>query len=217
MDLLLDVGLPVLMQYVKRTTQGPLGSPLAQSLARRIDVDGLIADLRSPDHQYIDVEYRTVRNLDERVGEIIKLANAAALDPQVHAASIKITKGCFDNTICQLRKIDTYLREHFDYSQEAGEILQDPRLMLDGTFQGGDCDDFSGLIGALALSLRIPVKFRISGPNQNTPSHIYPLLSTDKDNPNAAYIAMDLTRKESLGFDLTTQNLQVKIKDYDLY
>ena len=210
MDLLVDVGLPVLMQYIKRTNSGPLGSPVVQSLARRIDLDGLIADLKAPKHDYIDVEYKTVRNLDQRVNEIIKLANTAAIDPSVHALALKITKGCFDNTICQLRKIDAYMREEFDYSQEAGEILQDPRLMFDGTFQGGDCDDFSSAVGALVSSLRV------SGPDQQTPTHIFPLVSTDKDNPDAPLIAMDLTRREPLGFDLTSQGSQVIVKDYAL-
>ena len=216
MDLLVDVGLPVLMQYIKRTNSGPLGSPVVQSLARRIDLDGLIADLKAPKHDYIDVEYKTVRNLDQRVNEIIKLANTAAIDPSVHALALKITKGCFDNTICQLRKIDAYMREEFDYSQEAGEILQDPRLMFDGTFQGGDCDDFSSAVGALVSSLRIPVTFRVSGPDQQTPTHIFPLVSPDKDNPDAPLIAMDLTRREPLGFDLTSQGSQVIVKDYAL-
>jgi len=216
MNLLVDVGLPILLQYVKRANSGPLGSPLAQSLARRIDIDGLISDLKAPHHNYIDVEYKTVTSLDQRVNEIIKLANAAALDPTVHARAIKITKGCFDNTVCQLRKIDSYLRKNFDYTQEAGEILQDPRLMLDGTIEGGDCDDFSSLVGALALSLRVPVKFRVSGPDADTATHIFPLVSTDKDNPNAPYVAMDLTRKEPLGYDLTDKGLQVVVKDYEL-
>ena len=217
MNLLLDIGLPVLVHYLRKNDGGgALGSPLAKSLANRIDLEGLISDLKAPENQLIDVSYRQVRTLDQRVKEIIKLIDAASLDPTVHALALKITKGCFDATICQLRKIDSYMRTNFDYSQEAGEILTDPRLLFDKSFDGGDCDDLSAAICALASSLRIPCRLRVSGEGENEPTHIFPLLSTDKDNPNAAYVAMDLTLKEPLGYDLTQKGQQVIVKDYDV-
>ena len=103
MNLLVDIGLPVLVHYLRKNESGgALGSPVVRSLANRIDLDGLIADLKAPENQLIDVSYKTVKSLDERVQEIIKLVNAAATDPSVHALALKITKGCFDNTICQI-------------------------------------------------------------------------------------------------------------------
>ena len=206
-----------MVHYLRKNDGGgALGSPLAKSLANRIDLEGLISDLKAPENQLIDVSYRQVRTLDQRVKEIIKLIDAASLDPTVHALALKITKGCFDNTICQLRKIESYMRTNFDYSQEAGEILTDPRLLFDKSFDGGDCDDLSAAICALASSLRIPCRLRVSGEGENEPTHIFPLLSTDKDNPNAAYVAMDLTLKEPLGYDLTQKGQQVIVKDYDV-
>ena len=217
MNILLDIGLPVLVHYLRKNESGgALGSPMVRSLANRIDLDGLISDLKAPENQLIDVSYRQVRTLDQRVKEIIKLIDAAAIDPSVHALALKITKGCFANTICQLRKIEGYMRSNFDYSQEAGEILTDPRLLFDKSFDGGDCDDLSAAACALASSLRIPCRLRVSGEDENEPTHIFPLLSTDKDNENAPFVAMDLTLKEPLGYDLTQKGQQVVVKDYDV-
>ncbi len=217
MNLLVDIGLPVLVHYLRKNESGgALGSPVVRSLANRIDLDGLIADLKAPENQLIDVSYKTVKSLDERVQEIIKLVNAAATDPSVHALALKITKGCFDNTICQIRKIESYMRSTFDYSQEAGEILTDPRLLFDKSFEGGDCDDLSAAVCALGESLRIPCQLRVTGESKGEPTHIFPLLSTDKDNPDAAMVAMDLTLKEPLGYDLSKNGDQVKVKDYGI-
>jgi|6_EtaG_2_1085325.scaffolds.fasta_scaffold05546_2 transglutaminase-like putative cysteine protease len=217
MNLLVDIGLPVLVHYLRKNESGgALGSPVVRSLANRIDLDGLIADLKAPENQLIDVSYKTVKSLDERVKEIIKLVNAAAVDPSVHALALKITKGCFDNTICQIRKIEGYMRSTFDYSQEVGEILTDPRLLFDGSFEGGDCDDLSAAVCALAESLRIPCQLRVTGESKTEPTHIFPLLSTDKDNPDAPFVAMDLTLKEPLGYDLSKNGDQVKVKDYGI-
>ena len=217
MNLLVVIGLPVLVHYLRKNESGgALGSPVVRSLANRIDLDGLIADLKAPENQLINVSYKTVRSLDERVGEIIKLVNAAATDPSVHALALKITNGCFDNTICQIRKIESYMRSTFDYSQEAGEILTDPRLLFDGSFEGGDCDCLSAAVCALAESLRIPCQLRVTGESKTEPTHIFPLLSTDKDNPDAPFVAMDLTLKEPLGYDLSKNRDQVKIKDYGI-
>jgi hypothetical protein len=217
MNLLLDIGLPVLVHYLRQNQSGgALGSPMVKSLAHRIDLDGLISDLKAPENQLIDVSFKNVKTLDQRVKEIIKLVDAAALDPTVHALALKITKGCFDATICQIRKIESYMRTNFEYSQEAGEILTDPRLLFDKSFEGGDCDDLSAAICALASSLRIPCRLRVSGESKDEPTHIFPLLSTDKDNSSAAYVAMDLTLKEPLGYDLSQKGQQVKVKDYDI-
>ena len=175
MNLLLDIGLPVLVHYLRQNQSGgALGSPMVKSLAHRIDLDGLISDLKAPENQLIDVSFKNVKTLDQRVKEIIKLVDAAAVAPSVHALALKITKGWFDAT------------------------------------------DLSAAICALASSLRIPCRLRVTGESKDEPTHIFPLLSTDKDNSSAAYVAMDLTLKEPLGYDLSQKGQQVKVKDYDI-
>lgn len=74
-----------------------------------------------------------------------------------------------------VRAIHAWVRDNIEFRNESGEQVKTPARVLIWRF--GDCDDRSGLVGAMLESLRIRYEFPLlarRSPNGLMPFHIWP-------------------------------------------
>lgn len=72
------------------------------------------------------------------------------------------------------------------------ETVQDPEITI--KLAAGDCDDHTVLLGALAMSVGIPVRFHVLGFHRDDFKHIYPELQVD-----GQWVPADTTGKFRMG------------------
>ena len=79
------------------------------------------------------------------------------------------------DSFAAVEAIHAYVRDRIRFVPESGEqILTPGRVMLWGF---GDCDDKTGLVAAMAESIRLPWRIRMlgrSGPGGVRPFHVWP-------------------------------------------
>lgn len=77
-----------------------------------------------------------------------------AVEPLVRSVAVELVRTLPRNDhIGRLERLHRFVRNAVDYHRESVEQFQRPSITLE---QGGDCDDLSALLGALAWSLRYP-------------------------------------------------------------
>lgn len=147
---------------------------------------------------------REVNNLDERLAQIIELANQGKFDPEVIAWTRKeLTKKCGNgwngeqwcvpekNTEAEIMAIFRALRRDTRYTSDilGADTYMHPRVTT--RLQSADCDDFSSKGCAALMSVGIPCRFKVIQTKQSsTPDHIFIQAGTPKNGPKK-WISLD--------------------------
>lgn len=143
-------------------------------------------------------------SIDTRVGLIQKRVWEGVNDPRIRKLALELTRQCGRNDgPCETQRIydavkrrvrytgDVAPVKHPDGTVEPIDYFQSPWRTWE--FQGGDCDDHSGLIAALLSSIGVPVHLRVTAPTKLSDwGHIYPVAGVPKENPKK-WISVDTT------------------------
>ena len=162
-----------------------------------------------------------VHSIDERVSYIIKLIQKGRSDPRVHELAIRtVSKRCGEDwciaerdyagevkaIFAEVRKRVRYVRDEYgaDTFKAAKHTL---------TWAGGDCDDYSVVLGSLLQSIGYPVKLRVirttDSPEWN---HIYVLVGVPP-GPNAEWIPLDASVNKPAGWE-APRSMIAAVRDF---
>ena len=142
--------------------------------------------------------------IDQRVSLIQKRVWNGVTDPRIRELALNLTQGCPRNDgDCEARKIfDAVARRirytgdvapvvHPDGTTDAIDYFQGPWRTWQ--YRGGDCDDHSGLLGALTSVIGIPTQLRVTAASKfGDYSHIYTVVGLPKTGPSK-WVALDTT------------------------
>lgn len=109
----------------------------------------------------------------QRIAVLRRIARGGANNPRVIETAIAIVRG--DPRVWgrqvqgaeardyegQARLLLRWVQQHVYYATEAGERIQDPWYTL--RHRLGDCDDMAICLASMCMSLRLPVRFVLSG------------------------------------------------------
>lgn len=102
-----------------------------------------------PDHRW-----QWVADGEEKTALLRDRILDGALHPAVREVAVMLVKMCDRNDHHErLARLHRFVRDAVDYHQESVELFQHPAYTLE---HGGDCDDLTALLGALAWTLRYP-------------------------------------------------------------
>ncbi|MFQ5339962.1 MAG: transglutaminase domain-containing protein [Anaerolineae bacterium] len=150
-----------------------------------------------------------IRNLDERIAHLRKLAKAGKKDPQVYEFVRRVVNGKCGNTWCipekdnvaEARALFNAIRKNVRYTSDIAGIdsYQKPRHTL--AMRGGDCDDYSTLACAAAGAIGIPCRFKVIR-TQGAPTwnHIYAQLGFPRRMPRK-WISFDASVPMPFGWE----------------
>lgn len=116
--------------------------------------------------------------LDVKINRIKTVTRTDALNPNIINLARQITQGETTN-MGKVNALYNWVKRNVKYRRERKklDIFVRPITMLQTMNRRGfDCEDHTGLMGALALSLGLPVKFKVIKRN-GTWSHIYPIIA----------------------------------------
>ena len=140
---------------------------------------------------------KAIHNQDEALAAVARLMRAGSEDPRVRATALKIVRECeARDDECELRAIYEAVKngdpsvealaqgfpyradpKTIDWFQGAARSL----AMCEHGACGGDCDDHTILVGALAGSLGFTVGARAYAKTRSAPlSHVYAIAITPK-------------------------------------
>lgn len=181
-------------------------SPTAPSRpARRYRSGHVDTELAGP----LRLQTKKVRNLDDRIRELKKLVDRGKRDPEVYAFARQAVnqkcgpRWCVDekDTLGELRALFGAIRQNVRYTSDIAGIdsYQLPQKTL--RMRTADCDDFSSLAAASALSLGIPVRFKVirtkGAPDWN---HIYTEMGVPRGKPKR-WVPFDASVNKPLGWE----------------
>ncbi len=131
--------------------------------------------------------YATVRQME-------KFANGpeGVGSPEVRKFALQAVRGSVRN-VSELSALFYAVKDAIDFRGEADETLQTPKLTLE--FGGGDCDDISTLLVALARTLGYDATFKTVAVAREDPtaySHVY---AVARDKVTGEWVALDPTVK----------------------
>lgn len=147
---------------------------------------------------------KEVRNLDQRLGQIIELSHKGKFDPEVIAWTRKeLTKKCRPgwngeqwcvpekDTDAEIIAIFKALRRDTRYTSDilGADTYMHPRVTT--RLQSADCDDFASKGCAALMSVGIPCRLKVIQTKRSlTPDHIFIQGGSPKDNPTK-WISLD--------------------------
>lgn len=135
---------------------------------------------------------------DATVAKIIQGVQASLRHPATRLLALNILNraGVPDrDTRSQLEALYQWVVKNIRYLRDpvGVELVQRPEVTV--KLRGGDCDDHSGLLGALAASLGLPVRFRVIGKTPDNFRHIYPEVDISGE-----WLPADTTARRSVGY-----------------
>lgn len=143
--------------------------------------------------------------IDERLKLIQTRIWQGVNDPQVRQLAGALTQGCGrDDGMCEAQKIFDAVKARVRYTGDVGPVKNPTTGVVEGIdyyqnpmvtweYKIGDCDDATGLIGALLAVIGHTVRLRVSAPSVvGEWEHIYPVSLLPKDRPSKA-VAVDIT------------------------
>lgn len=144
-------------------------------------------------------------SIDERLKLIQSRVWQGVNDPRVRQLALKLTQGCGrDDGPCEAQRIFEAVKAKVRYTGDVGPVKNPKTGVVEGIdyyqnpmvtweYGGGDCDDATGLIGALLAVIGHTVRLRVSSETRFADwSHIYPVTLLPKDRPGKA-VAVDIT------------------------
>ncbi len=193
-----------------RTLSGVAGNSRAR---RRRPRPGL-GELSRSGHALTDVgplrvRVKKIRTLEDRIEALRKLVNDGKKDPVVYAFARKAVNGrcgrdwCVSekDTLGELRALYKAIRKNVRYTSDIANIdsYQTPSKTL--KLHTGDCDDYSSLAASAALSLGIPVRFKvIRTKGARDWNHIYTEMGIPRQRPTK-WVPFDASVAKSLGWE----------------
>lgn len=151
----------------------------------------------------------TIRNLDERIVHLRKLVEQGKRDPQIYEFARQAVNGkCGPNwctpekdNLAEAKALFKAIRANVRYTSDIAGIdsYQKPAHTL--RFRTGDCDDFSVLACASALSLGLPCRFKvIRTKGASDWNHIYAQIGLPRRAPTK-WISFDASVNMPFGWE----------------
>jgi hypothetical protein len=124
---------------------------------------------------------------------LYQLALRGALDPLIRDTATRLASST-SSDLERLRRIHRFVRDGVPYFREPIEMFAPPAFTLR---HGGDCDDHTSLIGALAWALRYPFAVEDVG-NPRDPEHYtarigYPAHDSPAGDARTRWIPIETT------------------------
>jgi transglutaminase-like putative cysteine protease len=150
-----------------------------------------------------------IRNLDERIAHLRRLAQAGKKDPRVYEFARRVVNGrcggdwCIPekDNIAEAKALFNAVRKNVRYTSDIAGVdsYQKPSHTL--ALRTGDCDDYSTLACALAGTLGIPCRFKVIR-TQGAPTwnHIYAQLGFPRRSPRK-WISFDASVPMPFGWE----------------
>jgi transglutaminase-like putative cysteine protease len=195
-----------LSQFRKGTRMLASGSRARQAAPGRVHASGHVdTELAGP----LRLQTKKIRTLDDRIRELRRLADRGKRDPAIYAFARQAvnskcgTDWCVNekDTLGELRALFQAIRSNVRYTSDIAGIdsYQLPQKTL--RMRTGDCDDFSTLAAASALSLGIPVRFKvIRTKNAKDWNHIYTEMGVPRGNPQR-WVPFDASVSKPFGWE----------------
>lgn len=150
-----------------------------------------------------------IRNLDERIAHLRRLARAGKKDPRVYEFARRVVNGRCGGSWCipekdnvaEAKALFNAVRKNVRYTSDIAGVdsYQKPGHTLN--LRTGDCDDYSTLACALAGSLGIPCRFKvIKTRGAPTWNHIYAQLGFPRRMPRK-WISFDASVPMPFGWE----------------
>jgi len=154
-------------------------------------------------------QHHQVWNIDKRVELIRKLIVKGHLNPVLHEKTVEILsqkcgkKYCVPEKDCEaeVKWLFNAIRNpssKYSVRYTRDMLLADTFTQAERTLlqtKGGDCDDYTILLGAMLMSVGHPVRVRVvaakNEANNNAWSHVYLITMRRFDDPSAGWMAVD--------------------------
>lgn len=165
--------------------------------------------------------------IQERIGSIQKMIEKSVMDPEIRSLAMKITADCPERDgKCEAKAIYKFIKKNVRYTgdiapikmsngqTEGIDLYQSARRTLE--MGGGDCDDQVGVFAALASSVGLTTRLRVTAECASEAdcddAHIYPVVMLPKFAPEYA-VAADTTLPGSFNFGVEAP--AGRVTDYD--
>jgi len=138
--------------------------------------------------------------VEAKVRRIIGMIHDGARNPKVKRIAKELTEsiGSERNYLAEIRNIFEWGRDHIAYVRQprGKDVFQPVEVTL--AKGSGDCEDFTILLGAIALNMGYPLKVRIAGPDGINWRHVYPVIGYPPKSPSH-WVPVDPTIPEPFG------------------
>ena len=164
---------------------------------------------------------------ERKVKFIREMAEEAGRDPRIRQLAVSILQqaGAAPRDYpAQARALLRWVQQNVTYINERDEVLQDPSYTLRPDIMYGDCDDMTGLVGALFYAVRLDWRPVLSGhdrqgqkhrwiegtprPKGVTWSHIYAVVGWPPFRPTMWAFAEPTVKNAPLGWDVVSAAAQ---------
>lgn len=183
--------------------------PARAQLGAGFSSRGLTAHIEENAFGDLTLKTYTVRNLDDRIKNLRVRVEKGIRDPEVYAfARSAVNKKCGaewcvpeKNDLAELKALYRAIRDKVRYTSDIRGIdsYQNPQRTLE--FGTGDCDDYSTLACATAMSIGFPCRFKaIRTKGANDWNHIYSEIGYPKRLPKK-WIPFDASIEMGLGWE----------------
>ncbi|MEC9331355.1 MAG: transglutaminase-like domain-containing protein [Verrucomicrobiota bacterium] len=186
---------------------------VGQVLQKHEDLTNL-TQVNNPDQgvrgkgQSVDAYTTTIRDIDDRIGKMIRVIQAGKRDPRIRERVAKIVQNLPEKDDgAEIKAIFNYVREKVRFTSDIHNIetYQDPVTTLD-RFGIGDCDDYVIALASMYLNIGFPVRIKVSAdtsthPTQSEPqwNHVWLQVGVPKINPTQ-WIDVDASVDRPLGW-----------------
>jgi len=114
--------------------------------------------------------------LDVKVEMIKRLAIEDSYNPVIRNLARSITKDAKTN-FGKVKALYLWVKKNIKYRRDPKNLDIYVRPIMALKVKRLDCEDITALLGSLALSLGLPVKFKVISQDGRVWSHIYPIIN----------------------------------------
>lgn len=193
----------------------------ARALRDAFDGDSDLADAEVPasgSDDSISVAVHSVRTIDQRVSYIVRMIQKGRWHPEVRKRALQIVSRKCGNRWCvpeknwdaEAKAVFDYTRANVRYARDSygRDQFQHPRRTLQ--WGGGDCDDYTILLGSLLQSIGYPVKCRvIQTDGHKDYNHIYLVVGLPPQAPSR-WVALDGSMDRPAGWEAPARMIKKK-------
>ena len=173
-----------------------------------------------------------VKNINERVSYVIQMIKKGRDNPKVRQIAVQtLSRKCEDGWCvpekdwpAEIRAIFDFVRQNIRYTRDTygKDLFQHPlrtlhKDVVGGGFGGGDCDDYTIVLGSMLQAVGYPVKARVIRTRDRKPgdwNHIYLLVGLPPGGPKK-WIPLDASVDQPAGWQ-APKSMIAEVRDFEV-